>query len=132
MLHGLESYLPNLVASSEKKRQRMKEKYAGMTVEEKDIVLCRKHAYKMGVQHTLPADWSASGSAIPSLSTPGIYGQPFGQYYRSGGNNNDEESDVAGIFEPAEPSAVVEESLHNIHDEQPMYGDDEECRIFSG
>ncbi|KAE8783398.1 hypothetical protein D1007_43169 [Hordeum vulgare] len=48
------------------------------------------------------------------------------------GSNSDEEPDLAGIFEPAEPSAEVEETLHNIQDEQPTYADDEECTIFSG
>ncbi|KAI5017171.1 hypothetical protein ZWY2020_037549 [Hordeum vulgare] len=48
------------------------------------------------------------------------------------GIKSDEEPDLAGIFEPTEPSAEVEETLHNIQDEQSTYADDEECRIFSG
>ncbi|KAI5008469.1 hypothetical protein ZWY2020_009517 [Hordeum vulgare] len=82
-MHFQESYLPNLVASSERKRHRTKEKYAGMTREDKDIVLRRKRAYKMRTEHNLPlSDQShitqaRSGFAIPSSSTSAIHRQPF-------------------------------------------------------
>ncbi|KAM3278642.1 hypothetical protein ACQJBY_046108 [Aegilops geniculata] len=136
--HRQESFLPGsnslrsvqvTEASSAKKRRRMREQYHGMTPEEKEVVLQRKRAYKMGKRHASSEQSNlaepACGSAVPS---------PSGAH--PGCQNNGEDSDDVGILEPMDPSAEVEECLHDTQHGQPMYEDDDdgddECRIFTG
>jgi hypothetical protein len=59
----------------------MREQYHGMTPEEKEVVLHRKRAYKMGKRHASSEQSNlaepACGSAAPS---PSIHAQPSSQY----------------------------------------------------
>lgn len=73
-------------ASLEKKRRRMRQQYAGMEAEDKEVLLRRKRAYMMGIRHNVPSsDQStitgvAGGSAVPSTSTPAAHVVPSGRY----------------------------------------------------
>ena len=77
-------------ASSDKKRQRMREQYAMMTPEQKDGLLHRNRAYKMVKRHTISlADQSAfvdeaAGSTYSSPSTAAIHVQPSAEHNRTG------------------------------------------------
>ncbi|EMS64580.1 hypothetical protein TRIUR3_19651 [Triticum urartu] len=134
--HIQENFLPRTLssvqmkeASSEKKRRRMREQYDQMTPEEKEVVLQRKRVHKMGKRHASSEQSyiaePTGGSAVPSPITHAID--------LTCCHGNGEESYDAGILEPMEPPAEVDECLHDTQDGQPVYDDDDdECRIFTG
>ncbi|EMS66216.1 hypothetical protein TRIUR3_00572 [Triticum urartu] len=116
--HIQENFLPGTLsslqmkeASSEKKRRRMREQYDQMTPEEKEVVLQRKSVHKMGKRH--------ASSEQSYIAEP------------TGCHGNGEESYDAGILEPMEPPAEVDECLRDTRDGQPVHDDDDECKIFS-
>ncbi|VAH27394.1 unnamed protein product [Triticum turgidum subsp. durum] len=114
--HIQENFLPGTLSSlqmkaSEKKRRRMREQYDQMTPEEKEVVLQRKRVHKMGKRH--------ASSEQSYIAEP------------TGCHGNGEESYDAGILEPMEPPAEVDECLHDTRDGQPVHDDDDECKIFS-
>ncbi|XP_044429965.1 uncharacterized protein [Triticum aestivum] len=92
-------------ARYEKERIRKRTKYLEMSTDQRDALLYRVREYKKRKRTTCASS---------------------DQYDHAGVSNIDEDSDVAGIFEPMRPDAQIEENMGTSQEGETVYDDEEE------